>query len=105
MNRVDLGVIVGNDVIFNLTLTYADRPLNLANYTIKIYVKATQTSPDPGSPTYTPVTVQALAGTCTWTLPHANNAVAGTTWYRVDAVDGSGKVGSCLCGTLTASAA
>jgi hypothetical protein len=102
VNRADLGMMVNNDVIFDMTLFYQGERLNLNNYTVKIYIKATQTTPDPGSPTYTATPVEPLAGTCTWKIPHANNQTAGQQWYRVDVVDGSNNVGSCLCGTLTA---
>ncbi len=103
--QIPLTGIVSNDLVYQLALTYQGEPLNLNDYTITVYLKASQTTPDGDATTFTPATVEALAGTCTWTVGHAGNATAGTFWYRVDAVNGSGDVATCIFGVLTILAA
>lgn len=97
--------IVNNDLSFAFALTYDGEKLNLANYTIAVYLKASQTTPDSSATTFSPSPSIATAGEFTWAIPRADNTTAGVLWYRVDVINGSGDVATCAFGPLTILAA
>jgi hypothetical protein len=103
--RAALAGIVNNDLAFEFDLLYQGAPLNLTGYTITVYMKASQTTPDSDATTYSPSPTNAAAGQFTWTLPHADNTTVGMFWYRVDVTNGSGDVATCIYGPLTIQAA
>lgn len=102
--RAAIGGIVNNDLAFSFDLTYQGEPLNLTGYTITVYLKASQATPDSDAATFTPGPSDAPAGEFTWDIPHAGNTTAGTFWYRVDVTSG-GYVATCIYGPLTIQAA
>ena len=100
----DLQAVVGNDAYFYLAITYNGAALNLTGYTLKAYQKASRLTPDSEAQVYTTssgLTVTNVAGgLVTWVIPHANLDNPTTLWYRVDVIDSSNEVFTCLYGNL-----
>lgn len=106
--RQDIAGVVNNDLVFTFNLTYNDAPLNLTGYTVSVVVKANQAALDSSGTTYTSgnglAFISQVAGRFTLTIPRANAAAAGNSWYRVDITNGS-TVSSAMCGVLNLMAA
>lgn len=105
----DLSVIENNDVTFSLDLTYNGAAFNTGNYALSLVLKASETATDVSGTTFTVgsglTIVNAALGQVTWTLPHANTAVPGQQWWRIDAVDGAGDRTTLMFGHLNVMAA
>lgn len=97
--------LTNNDATYKLNVMLNQKPLNLAGYTIKAYLKATAATPDASAITYTVgsgITVtNSVLGQLTLTIPHTNLTTPGVQWWRLDLTDGSGLVSSVFYGPLT----
>ena len=107
--QCNLSAIVNNDLLFEFTLNYGSGPVDLDDgYTVTIVLKASQTAADDTGTTYTTsngITVTYPdAGKLTWAVQAADNAAAGTFWYRLD-LTLDGDVATAMMGTLTVAAA
>jgi hypothetical protein len=100
----DLAVVENNDVTFHLALTQDDDAFNPTGYTLTVYLKASQTTPDSAATTFTVgnglTVTSAVLGKVDWTLPHTATGTPGTLWWRIDAVDGSGNRTNLMLGNL-----
>lgn len=103
--QVPLTALTGNDNAYYLDVTFNDEPLNLTGYTPHLYVKATQNTPDGSATVYNIGSgltwVQQSLGKLKFVLPHTAVTIAGTQWWRLDIVDGSGIVTTAMFGPLT----
>ena len=101
----NLAVEQGNDVLFTLNLTYNGAPFDVTNYTLTIYLKATEQTADGSAITFTTSSgltiVNAKLGIVTWAVPHTDTATPGTQWWRLDAVDGSSNRTTVMVGNFT----
>jgi hypothetical protein len=92
--RFDLYGVSGFDQLFDFALTYASVPLNLAGYTLALYLKASATTPDELATMYgegAGLTITAASsGQFSWAAPASDLAIAapGALWYRVDVING-----------------
>lgn len=104
----DLAVEQNNDVTFTLDLTYNGAPFNPTGYTLTLYLKASETTPDGSAVTFTVgsglTIVSAPLGHIQWALPHSNTGTAGNQWWRIDAVDGSTHRTTLMMGNLNVQA-
>lgn len=86
--QIDAGGIAGKDLVFDLQLFDAGKPINLSDYTPRVVVKASRTATDGSGTLYTVgaglAVVSARLGKLTLTLPAAVTATPGTTWFRCD---------------------
>lgn len=100
----DLAVEQNNDVLFTLYLTNNGAPFNPTGYTLTLYLKATEQTPDGSATTFTTSSgltiVNAPLGQITWQLPHSNTSTAGTQWWHLDAVDGGGNRSTFFIGNV-----
>jgi hypothetical protein len=109
--RYDLDGVAGNDLEFEFALTYNGIPLNLTGYTLKVYLKASATTPDALASVFqsgTGLTItDATVAEFTWAIPRADVAIPapGALWYRVDVIDSSSDVATAMYGALNLAAA
>jgi hypothetical protein len=88
--------IQNNDETVTITVTDPSQPLqngqpapfNLTGTTVKFIRKASQATPDTDSSfkSYTATLTNPTAGIATASIPAADNATAGVTWWRVDVI-------------------
>lgn len=104
----NLSIDENNDVLFSIALTYQGQPFNFTGYTLSLVVKASSAVLDSSGITFTVssglTVVNASAGELTWAYPHADTGTAGTQWWHIDAVDGSGNRTTFIKGNLTVQA-
>ena len=104
----NLTAIQNNDLLFQVLITYGNGPLDLTGYTPPAGLKASATTPDGSGVTFgigTGLTYTGEQyGRFSWTIPHADTATAGTSWYRID-IDNGSTVTTALYGTFTLTAA
>lgn len=97
--------VVNNQLTFNCQLLYSEEPQSLVGLTLLAVVKASKTATDGSGTSYaegTGLTVTTAGlGKFTWVIPAANNTVAGTFWYRIDAINGASAPVTSMFGTLT----
>lgn len=101
----NLVALQGNDMTYPLPpLTQNGQPVNLTGTTVRLYVKATEATPDSAATVYTVgsglTILEPLAGQISWVLPHTATTTAGASWWRVDVTSGTGSVGTCIYGNL-----
>lgn len=99
----DISGLSGDDLLFSVSLTYNNAPLNLGTITsVTAYLKASQFASDASAKTYTTGTgltiTNSAQGQLTWAIP--NGDVPGNNWYKFRVVDGSGKLSTALYGRL-----
>lgn len=86
--QIDAGGVAGKDLVFELQLFDAGKPINLSDYTPSVVVKAARTATDDSGTAYGVgsglVIVSALLGRVRLTLPASATATPGTTWFRCD---------------------
>lgn len=103
--QLPLTALTGNDCNWFLDVTLNGSPLNLTGYTPKVYVKASQQTPDGSATIYQVGTglawVNQALGKLKFTLPHTATTTAGTQWWRLDIVDTNGAVFTVFFGALT----
>lgn len=97
--------VAGDDLTFPVVISYDGAALDLSGYTVTAVLKPRPTSPDADGTSYTLAVADAAAGTCTWTIPHADTAVPGDRAYHVKLTDSSGRVATAVYGILTLAAA
>ncbi len=108
--RYDLSGIAGDDLEFDFNLTSAGSPVNLAGYTLSLYLKPTSASPDVIATVFTTssglTVTNAAGGQFTWVLPHTSYSISppGSLWYRVDLTT-VGNTETAMFGSLWLSAA
>ena len=93
----------GDDLLFNVSLTYNGAPLNLGTITsVTAYLKPYAVSLDALAKVYTVGTgltiVSSLGGTLTWLIPHAD--VPGNNWYRFTVLDTTNHLATAIYGRL-----
>lgn len=100
-----LTAIQNNDNNYFLDVMFNGEPLNLTGYTPHAYIKASQTTSDGSATTYNIGSglawVNQNLGKLKFTIPHTATGTAGTMWWRLDIVDGSGNVYTVFYGPLT----
>lgn len=103
--QLPLTALTNNDNAYYLDVTFNGQPLNLTGYTPHLYVKASQTVADNTGTTYNIgaglTWVQQSLGKLKFVLPHTATGTAGTQWWHLDIVDGSGIVTTVFYGPLT----
>ena len=103
--QVNRSGVVNNQLTFNCQLLYNGTYLSLTGLTLLAVVKATRTALDSSGISYasgTGLTItNAALGEFTWVIPAANNVVAGSFWYRIDAINGAAQPVTALFGLLT----
>lgn len=107
-----LMVLSNNDTNFYLSVTFNQAPMDLTNFTLKAYQKASATAPDSGATVYTVgaglTVTNAKLGKVTLAIPHANvpeGSATQTEWWRLDLIDGFNNVLTAFYGPLTIKAA
>lgn len=80
-----------NDTTITFTIVDPNNnnaPINLTGATITFYRKSSRfiADTDPTTKTYAGAIVNASQGICSVTIPAADNALAGVTWYHLDVV-------------------
>jgi hypothetical protein len=93
-----LNFVQNNDEAVTITVTDPTRPaqsgqpapFNLTGATVKFIRKASQNvlDTDPSFKSYTATITNATQGIASVSVPAADNAIAGTTWWRVDVISG-----------------
>ena len=91
-----LNLVQNNDETVTITVTDPSQPLqdgqqapfNLTGATVKFIRKASQNVPDtdPSFKSYTATITNGPGGIAQVSIPAADNAAAGTTWWRVDVI-------------------
>lgn len=104
----NLSAVADNDLLWNVGLKLNGEPLDLTPFTITVYLKPSQTSPDGEAVEFTigdglAYTAETF-GQFTWDVPRADTGDAGTQWYRID-LEAAGAIVTAMYGTLTLIAA
>lgn len=110
MQNVNLNFAEFNDITLNVTITSNGSALNLTGYTVNMLLKplagvldsdgrVLTLSSAGGSPAIT--ITNAATGACTVAIPHADLQDETHTFYRIDAVDGSGNINTAIYGNIT----
>jgi hypothetical protein len=110
MQEVDQNFPEFNDLTLNVALTSNGSALNLTGYTVKMLMKPNAgvldsdgrniiLSSGGGSPAIT--ITNAAGGLCNIAIANADVQDQTHTFYRIDAVDGSGHINTCIFGTIT----
>jgi hypothetical protein len=110
MQKVDQNFGEFNDITLNVSLTSNGSALNLTGYTVKMLMKPQAgvldsdarnfiLSSGGGTPAIT--IISAPAGTCNVAIANADVQDQTHTFYRIDAVDPSGNINTCIYGTIT----
>ena len=106
--QLPLTALTNNDNSYYLDVTFNGAPLNLTGYTPHLYVKASQTVADNTGTTYNIGSgltwVTQTLGKLKFVLPRTAVTAAGTQWWHLDIVDGSGLVTTVFFGPLTVKA-
>jgi hypothetical protein len=98
----------GNDVI--VTARFGDTLTDATGMTSKFWRKDERTLPDSdaSAKSYTANIVADPDNPgqfkAEFTVPHADNAVVGITWWRIDALSASGNIRTARCGPLNVEA-
>lgn len=110
MQNVNLNFAEFNDITLNVTITSNGSALNLTGYTVNMLLKplagvldsdgrVLTLSSSGGSPAIT--ITNAATGACTVAIPHTDLQDETHTFYRIDAVDGSGNINTAIYGNIT----
>jgi len=110
MQNVNLNFAEFNDITLNVTITSNGSALNLTGYTVNMLLKplagvldsdgrVLTLSSAGGSPAIT--ITNAGTGACTVAIPHSDLQDETHTFYRIDAVDGSGNINTAIYGNIT----
>jgi hypothetical protein len=110
MQNVNLNFAEFNDITLSVTITSNGSALNLTGYTVNMYLKPTsgivdtdarnkKLSSGGGSPAIT--ITSPSGGACTVAIPDADLQDQTLTFYRIDAVDGSGLINTAIYGNIT----
>jgi len=95
----------GNQAVISLAVTLPPRgvepaePYDLTGFTLAFTVKPSAESADSAGTTYAPSVTSSAEGQATVTVPGSGNAAAGSFWYRLDVIDGSGNHVTAVYGT------
>lgn len=112
---INLEALQNNDSLFSMQVTEnvapintpfygSATPLNITGYTLKLYVKASNTALDSTATVYTSgnglTVINAALGELNFVLPHTAATIAGTFWWRLDLTDTFGNIGTAFYGNL-----
>lgn len=101
-NILDLSL----NVTLPLVVGYPEaQPYNITGLTPELVIKASASASDGSGTTYTPTVTSATEGFMAVTIPGTQNATAGTFWWRLDVIDGSGNHVTCIEGQYQVTAA
>lgn len=109
MQNVNLTLGEFNDITLSVTITSSGSALDLTNYTVQMLLKTSAGVSDTDATTVTlsstgaspAITItDAVNGACTVAIPRADMDET-LTFYRIDAVDGSGDINTAIYGNIT----
>jgi hypothetical protein len=97
----DIVGLEDNDETYSFVIYYGSNPLDLTSLALTFYMKASRFAGDFSAWTTVPVKTAPTLGEMQVSIPRSQIFTAGSFWYRIDALNGSGFINTLVFGAFT----